>query len=91
MPVSLIHPGRKSRSSAPKIVRRTARICPVCGKGRCQDSHACRMAYGATEWLECPACAGSGYDSTGFQLYCFDCGGAKVLEVEIVGALGVPK
>ncbi|MBQ0982979.1 hypothetical protein KBZ10_00150 [Streptomyces sp. F63] len=44
------------------------------------------MAFGAIEWLECPACAGSGYDTTGFQLYCPDCCGAKVLEVEIVDA-----
>ncbi|MFI1735485.1 hypothetical protein ACH40E_41010 [Streptomyces acidicola] len=89
MPVSLIHPGRQTGASAPKIVRRSARTCPVCGKARCQDANACRTAFGTTEWLECPACAGSGYDTTGFQLYCFDCGGAKVLEVEIVDTPGV--
>jgi DnaJ-class molecular chaperone len=37
------------------------------------------------EWLECPDCAGSGYDTTGFQIFCPACRGAKVLEVEIVG------
>ncbi|MBA2807327.1 hypothetical protein ACFYYD_31430 [Streptomyces bluensis] len=89
MPVSLIHPDRQTGVSAPKIVRRSARTCPVCGKARCQDPVTCRTAFGTTEWLECPACAGSGYDTTGFQLYCFDCGGAKVLEVEIVDAPGV--
>ncbi|AWW38709.1 hypothetical protein [Streptomyces cadmiisoli] len=61
----------------------------MCGTTRCQNVQACRTAFGTTEWLECPACAGSGYDTAGFQLYCPDCGGAKVLEVEIVDAQGV--
>ncbi|GAB7102899.1 hypothetical protein JCM4814A_12130 [Streptomyces phaeofaciens JCM 4814] len=89
MPVSLIHAGRPTGVLAPRIIRRTARSCAVCGKTRCQDAKACRTAFGTTEWLECPACAGSGYDTTGFQLYCPDCGGAKVLEVEIIDAPGV--
>ncbi|MFF9262691.1 MULTISPECIES: hypothetical protein [Streptomyces] len=89
MPVSLIHASRPTGISAPRIIRRTARSCAVCGKTRCQDAKACRTAFGTTEWLECPACAGSGYDTTGFQLYCPDCGGAKVLEVEIVDASAV--
>lgn len=88
MPVSLIHPRRRTGVPGPKIVRRSSRICAVCGKSRCQDPAACRTVFGATEWLECPACGGSGYDSTGFQLYCLDCGGAKVLEVEIVQTPG---
>ena len=88
MPVSLIHPRRQGSASAPKIVRRSARRCPVCARSRCLDRAACRKAFGTTEWLECPACAGSGYDTTGFQLYCSDCGGAKVLEVEIIDASG---
>ncbi|MCC5032614.1 hypothetical protein DMH02_004950 [Streptomyces sp. WAC 00631] len=86
MPVSLIHPDRPTGVSAPKIVRRSLRCCPVCGKAPCANPRACRVAFGAIEWLECPACAGSGYDTTGFQLYCPDCCGAKVLEVEIVDA-----
>lgn len=89
MPVSLIHPHRPTGVPAPKIVRRSARCCPVCGKLRCLDPDSCRKAFGAIEWLECPACAGSGYDTTGFQLYCSDCGGAKVLEVEIIDGRGV--
>lgn len=89
MPVSLIHPRRQGGVSAPKIIRHSARRCPVCGKSRCVDPTACRKAFSTTEWLECPACAGSGYDTTGFQLYCSDCGGAKVLEVEIIDASGV--
>jgi len=47
------------------------------------------LTFGSTEWLECPTCGGTGYDTTGFQLYCPDCGGAKVLRVEIVGTPGV--
>ncbi|MGW7349938.1 hypothetical protein [Streptomyces sp. NPDC054784] len=84
MPVSLIHPGRRTALPAPKIIRQTVRVCPVCGTSRCRDESACRTTYSISEWLECPACAGSGYDSTGFQLYCPDCGGAKVLAVEII-------
>lgn len=89
MPVPLIHPGRRNVTSAPKAVRRSARSCPVCGKSRCQNTRACRTASGVTEWLGCPACAGSDHDTTGFRSYCPDCGGAKVPEAEITHAPGV--
>jgi len=89
MPVSLVNSGRQTSAPAPKIVRHSARCCPVCRRTRCLDPVACKTAFGTAEWLECPACAGSGYDTTGFQLYCSDCGGAKVLEVEIINAPGV--
>ena len=89
MPVSLIHPYRRTGVPAPKIIRRSARSCAVCGKTRCEDPRSCRLTFGSTEWLECPTCGGTGYDTTGFQLYCPDCGGAKVLRVEIVGTPGV--
>lgn len=89
MPVSLIHPFRPTSIPTPKIIRRSVRRCPICWKPNCLNPAACKAAFSAAEWLECPACGGSGYDTSGFQLYCPDCGGAKVLEVEIVNLPGV--
>jgi hypothetical protein len=84
MPVSPTHPEQPTGTTTPKIVRQSARRCPICWKPSCLEPAACKSAFGTAEWLECPACAGSGYDTTGFQLYCIDCGGAKVLEVEVI-------
>lgn len=89
MPVSLLHPHRSTVPPASTIVRRSARCCAVCGTARCHDAEACRRDFGTIEWLECPDCAGSGYDTTGFRIFCPVCRGAKVLEVEIVEALAV--
>lgn len=85
MPVSLVHAQRQSGPPVPRIVRRSVRCCPVCGMPSCQDPNACRRDFMSIEWLECPECAGTGYDTTGFQIFCPACRGAKVLEVEIVG------
>ncbi|NJQ03554.1 hypothetical protein [Streptomyces zingiberis] len=85
MPVSLVHPHRVTgRPPAPRIVRTAARCCAVCGLSHCDAPQACRWEYDRTEWLECPDCGGSGYDTTGFRIFCPICRGSKMLKVEIV-------
>jgi formate dehydrogenase maturation protein FdhE len=85
MPVSLLHPQRQTGPSAPRVFRHSFRFCPVCGTPSCPDPEACRRDFENAEWLECPDCAGTGYDTTGFRIFCQVCHGAKVLEIVMAG------
>ncbi|MEV4915299.1 hypothetical protein AB0K47_00425 [Streptomyces tirandamycinicus] len=67
----------------PKIVHRSVRCCPVCAEPRCADADECRAAFDTFEWMDCPACEGTGYDTNEFQIFCPVCDGAKVLEAGI--------
>ncbi len=68
----------------PKIAHhRSVRCCPVCAEPRCADADACRAAFDTFDWMDCPACEGTGYDTTEFEIYCPVCDGAKVLEAGI--------
>lgn len=59
---------------------RTSRECPVCALRRCPTPDRCAAEFTARTWVACFDCAGTGWDSTGQDIWCPTCGGAKVLE-----------
>lgn len=67
----------------PEPVRlvRGGRSCPVCAERRCADVSVCAAEFAARSWIECADCGGSGFDTTGFDVWCPVCDGARVLEV----------
>ncbi|TFE55348.1 hypothetical protein E3E14_05865 [Streptomyces sp. ICN441] len=72
----------------PKIMRSSGRSCPVCAEVRCLDADGCRASFDTFEWMDCPDCQGTGFDTTEFQIFCPVCGGAKVVEAGLVDTAG---
>jgi ribosomal protein S14 len=60
---------------------RAGRACPVCGERRCSAPTECANEYANRSWTECADCGGSGYDTTGFDIWCRVCVGTCVVEV----------
>ncbi|MFF8649933.1 hypothetical protein ACF06D_17120 [Streptomyces griseoluteus] len=84
MPASVvIAPAASSVGSAEAPVRlvRGGRGCPVCGERRCSVPAECANEYANRSWGACDDCAGSGYDTTGFDIWCPVCVGTGTVEV----------
>ncbi|BFV58076.1 hypothetical protein KCMC57_up31800 [Kitasatospora sp. CMC57] len=81
--VALVAPVISLRPVRPEPVRlvRSGRECPVCSEHHPKSSADCSAEFAARSWADCQDCAGTGWDSTGFGIWCLVCGGAKVLEV----------
>ncbi|MDX3094552.1 hypothetical protein PV417_08260 [Streptomyces sp. ME19-03-3] len=61
----------------------------VCGDRRCRDVATCAAYFEARSWMDCPECEGTGYDSTGFQIWCHMCEGGRLVEAGIGDTAGV--
>jgi hypothetical protein len=72
---------------APVRLVRGSRSCPVCAEGRCADASVCAAEFTARSWIDCRDCGGSGFDTTGFDIWCRVCDGARVVEGSTVVAL----
>ncbi|MEY9849862.1 hypothetical protein [Streptacidiphilus sp. MAP5-3] len=59
---------------------RTGHGCPVCGDFHGQINPECAAEFASRSWLSCPECEGTGWDSTGMEIYCRICGGSKLVE-----------
>jgi hypothetical protein len=68
-------------TTAPVRLVRGGRACPVCGDRRCAVPTECATEYANRSWGECADCGGSGYDTTGFDIWCRICVGTGVVEV----------
>ncbi|MFB7779990.1 hypothetical protein [Streptomyces bauhiniae] len=66
---------------APVPLVRGGRSCPVCGERRCLVPADCANEYVNRAWGACGDCAGSGYDTTGFDIWCPVCVGTGTVEV----------
>ncbi|MEV4612307.1 hypothetical protein AB0K43_06835 [Kitasatospora sp. NPDC049258] len=69
-------------SARPEPVRqsRAGRDCPVCADHHRFAPAACAVEFAARTWITCHDCAGTGWDSTGFNIWCPTCCGNKILE-----------
>ena len=68
-------------TSRPGVVRwiRGGRSCPVCCEPHCSTPVECADEALTYTWLDCTDCAGSGFDTTGYDIWCQECGGAGVV------------
>jgi hypothetical protein len=74
--------------TVPVRLVRGGRVCPVCAEGRCADVSVCAAEFAARSWVDCPQCAGSGFDTTGFDIWCPVCDGARIVEGAGASATG---
>jgi hypothetical protein len=70
-------------SARPEPVRlvRGGRACPACAERVCADAGACAADLATRSWANCQDCGGSGYDTTGFDIWCPVCVGSGTVEV----------
>ncbi|MFD0329053.1 hypothetical protein ACFQZC_14900 [Streptacidiphilus monticola] len=59
---------------------RTGHDCPVCGGFHAQPNAECAAEFAARSWMDCPACEGTGWDTTGMEVFCRTCCGSKLVE-----------
>jgi hypothetical protein len=67
---------------------RTGHDCPVCGDSHSQINPECAVEFAARQWTACVECEGTGWDTTGMEIYCRICCGSKLVEAgPIAGAV----
>ncbi|WP_185992964.1 hypothetical protein [Streptomyces sp. 130] len=53
----------------------------MCAERHCPEPADCAAEFASGAWAECADCGGSGYDTTGFDIWCPVCAGSRVVEV----------